>query len=179
MACVRVSWTRGTRHVTTWRPITLPIATQRGWRRKKRDTTRALGNLGTHRQYTCIITTQYNNRPSNIMSSLLTDSSAPTLNTPESKSVMRCVKSTLFMKGPEHLQSSDLGDRRLGQILWCSGARKPEQWDPGPRPLHSYTYTALNSTAAANSIRQIQIGCPCCSAPRRGAGLHTVNCCKH
>ena len=37
------------------------------------------------------------------MSSLLTDSSAPMYTQySESKSVMRCVKSTLFMKGPEH-----------------------------------------------------------------------------
>ena len=171
MACVRVSWTRGTRHVTTWRPITLPIATQRGWRRKKRDTTRALGNLGTHRQYTCIITTQYNNRalkhyviPFDRFFSTYTQYSRV------QECDAMCEKHVIY-EGSRTLQSSDHGDRRLGQMLWWSGARKPEQWDPGPRPLHSYTHTALNSTAAANSIRQIQIGCPCCSAPRRGAGL--------
>ena len=51
------------------------------------------------------------------------------------------------MKGPEHLQPSDHGDRMLGQILWCSGAREPEQGDTGPRPLHSYTqlHTATHS----------------------------------
>ena len=78
------------------------------------------------------------------MSSLLTDSSAPTLNTPESKSVMRCVKSTLFMKGPEHFSLVIMITGTGGWDKCCDARVRGNQSNETPGPaLYTATHTQL------------------------------------
>ena len=78
------------------------------------------------------------------MSSLLTDSSAPTLNTPESKSVMRCVKSTLFMKGPEHFSLVIMITGTGGWDKCCDDRVRGNQSNETPGPaLYTATHTQL------------------------------------